>query len=93
MRGDLLRMERAGGGGLGLPASGRSRRNSLRRVDGYVSREAAIRDYSADGAKLEKKRSQRERNGGCWQNEPSSNSNGRRRPRFSRPTRFASKAR
>jgi N-methylhydantoinase B len=53
MRGDLLRIERAGGGGLGNPRE-RSFQAVLADVlDGYVSREAAIRDYGADTVKLD----------------------------------------
>jgi N-methylhydantoinase B len=53
MRGDLLRMERAGGGGLGPPGERPFEAILSDVLDGYVSREAAIRDYSADGAKLD----------------------------------------
>jgi N-methylhydantoinase B len=53
MRGDRLRMERAGGGGLGDP-NARSLEAIVSDVlDGYVSREAAVRDYGADAAKLD----------------------------------------
>ena len=53
MRGDLLRMQRAGGGGLGDPAERPFEAILSDVLDGYVSREAAIRDYGADAAKLD----------------------------------------
>jgi N-methylhydantoinase A/oxoprolinase/acetone carboxylase beta subunit/N-methylhydantoinase B/oxoprolinase/acetone carboxylase alpha subunit len=53
MRGDLLRMERAGGGGLGSPAERPFEAILSDVLDGYVSREAAIRDYGVDAAKLD----------------------------------------
>jgi N-methylhydantoinase A/oxoprolinase/acetone carboxylase beta subunit/N-methylhydantoinase B/oxoprolinase/acetone carboxylase alpha subunit len=53
MRGDRLRMERAGGGGLGDPGERPYGRVLSDVLDGYVSREAAIRDYGVDAAKLD----------------------------------------
>jgi N-methylhydantoinase A/oxoprolinase/acetone carboxylase beta subunit/N-methylhydantoinase B/oxoprolinase/acetone carboxylase alpha subunit len=53
MRGDRLRMERAGGGGLGSPNVRPFEAILADVLDGYVSREAAVRDYAADAAKLD----------------------------------------
>lgn len=52
-RGDVVALEKAGGGGLGDP-----RRRPFAKVlddvlDGYVSREAATRDYGVDPARLD----------------------------------------
>jgi N-methylhydantoinase B len=53
MRGDLLRIQRAGGGGLGAPSERPFAAVLSDVLDGYVSRDAAIRDYGADPAVLD----------------------------------------
>jgi N-methylhydantoinase A/oxoprolinase/acetone carboxylase beta subunit/N-methylhydantoinase B/oxoprolinase/acetone carboxylase alpha subunit len=53
MRGDRLRMERAGGGGLGHPNERPLAAVVADVLDGYVSRDAAIRDYGADATKID----------------------------------------
>ncbi len=50
--GDVLLVEKAGGGGLGLPAAREFERLVEDVLDGYVSYEAAITDYGADPARL-----------------------------------------
>jgi N-methylhydantoinase B len=53
MRGDLLRLERAGGGGLGNPRERPFDAIVSDVLDGYVSRGAAIDRYGADAARLD----------------------------------------
>jgi 5-oxoprolinase (ATP-hydrolysing) len=53
MRGDLLRIQRAGGGGLGSPHERPFEAILSDVLDGYVSRESAVRNYGADAAKLD----------------------------------------
>jgi N-methylhydantoinase B len=53
MRGDLLRLERAGGGGLGNPRERPFAAIVSDVLDGYVSRGAAIDRYGADAARLD----------------------------------------
>ena len=51
-RGDVVDLEKSGGGGLGLPSS-RSFEQILNDVlDGYVSVDAAVRDYGTDAQQL-----------------------------------------
>jgi len=53
MRGDMLKFERAGGGGLGDPYARPFEAVLSDVLDGYVSRAAAIRDYGADAARID----------------------------------------
>ena len=53
MRGDLLRLERAGGGGLGNPRERPFEAILSDVLDGYVSRQAAIDRYGVDAARLD----------------------------------------
>ncbi len=53
MRGDRLRVQRAGGGGLGNPHARPFEAIVSDVLDGYVSRESAVRDYGADAVKLD----------------------------------------
>jgi N-methylhydantoinase B len=51
--GDLVRLEKAGGGGLGDPRARPLQAIVDDVIDGYVSRDAAIADYGADPARLD----------------------------------------
>jgi N-methylhydantoinase B len=51
--GDVIWDERGGGGGLGDPHARDLARIAADVIDGYVSREAALRDYGADPAVLD----------------------------------------
>jgi N-methylhydantoinase B len=51
--GDLVRLEKAGGGGLGDPLERPFETIVDDVLDGYVSREAAIADYNVDPARLD----------------------------------------
>jgi N-methylhydantoinase B len=52
--GDLVRLEKAGGGGIGAPRDRAFDAIVNDVLDGYVSREAAIHDYGADPAQLDR---------------------------------------
>jgi N-methylhydantoinase B len=52
-RGDVVRLEKAGGGGLGDPQGRPFEAIVDDVIDGYVSRAAAIADYGADPAQLD----------------------------------------
>jgi N-methylhydantoinase B len=51
--GDVVRLEKSGGGGLGVPAERTFERVAADVIDGYVSRAAAIAIYGADPARLD----------------------------------------
>ena len=51
--GDVVRLEKSGGGGLGVPVERSFERVVADVIDGYVSREAAIAVYGADPARLD----------------------------------------
>jgi N-methylhydantoinase B len=51
--GDVIFTERGGGGGIGDPRTRDLARIAADVIDGYVSRDAAIRDYGADPAALD----------------------------------------
>jgi N-methylhydantoinase B/oxoprolinase/acetone carboxylase alpha subunit len=53
MRGDLLTLEKAGGGGLGDPHARPFEAILSDVIDGYVSRDAAIERYGADPVRLD----------------------------------------
>ena len=52
-RGDVVRIEKSGGGGVGPPSARPFERIVDDVLDGYVSRGAAISDYGADAVKLD----------------------------------------
>jgi N-methylhydantoinase B len=52
-RGDIVCLEKAGGGGLGDPRERPYERVRDDVLDGYVSRESALRDYGIDPARLD----------------------------------------
>jgi N-methylhydantoinase B len=52
-RHDVLRLEKSGGAGVGAPAERAFGALVDDVIDGYVTREAAVRDYGADGARLD----------------------------------------
>ncbi|MCL6593591.1 MAG: hydantoinase B/oxoprolinase family protein, partial [Alicyclobacillus sp.] len=52
-RGDVVRLEKAGGGGLGLPALRPLAKIVEDCLDGYISFAAAVRDYGVDPAQLQ----------------------------------------
>ncbi len=51
--GDVLRIEKSGGGGLGVPAERPFERVVDDVLDGYVSRDAAVSVYGVDAARLD----------------------------------------
>jgi N-methylhydantoinase B len=50
---DILRLAKSGGAGIGAPQERAFRAVVDDVIDGYVSRESALRDYAVDGARLD----------------------------------------